>query len=215
MEVRHRNLTQLVIEVDFDVSGVSHSDLLQYLRTSGISVVDLQFTQNSVAVFLSSPVPSGRIQDLLADYVVDPDESPLSVLEVPVCYEYPYAPDLPVVCDVLALDPQQVIEQHQSATYDVAMFGFVPGFAYLQGLPKTLYIDRKDTPVKKLDGGSVAIAANYSAVYPVDAPGGWHVIGRTPLKIVNWHSKDPFLFSFESIIKFVSISSEEFQSYAN
>jgi inhibitor of KinA len=101
--------------------------------------------------------------------------------EIPVCYGGEYGPDLAEVCEVHSLSPQQVIDLHSSATYIVYFLGFVPGFAYLGGLPEALVTPRLSAPRRSVPAGSVGIAGHQSGVYPFATPGGWRLIGRTPL----------------------------------
>ncbi|WKK74161.2 5-oxoprolinase subunit PxpB [Marivirga salinae] len=133
-------------------------------------------------------------------------------IEIPVCYEKEYAPDLESLSKDINLNPQDIITQHTSVTYDVYMMGFLPGFPYLGELPKALECKRKSTPRKQVKAGSVAIAGNQTGIYPTDAPGGWQLIGQTPLKIFNALDENAFLIKMGDKVKFKSISSETFKT---
>jgi KipI family sensor histidine kinase inhibitor len=112
-----------------------------------------------------------------------PDDAELAALEVPVHYGGADGPDLPEVAERLGLSQGQVVEAHAGPTYRVRMLGFVPGFAYLATLPEVLALPRRAEPRTRVPGGSVAIAARQTAVYPFETPGGWHLIGRTDLSM--------------------------------
>jgi inhibitor of KinA len=103
------------------------------------------------------------------------------LVEIPVCYGEEFGPDLPEVCSLHGLTLESTIELHASVTYLVYFLGFVPGFAYLGELPKPLITPRLSTPRTKVPSGSVGIAGNQTGVYPFATPGGWRLIGRTPL----------------------------------
>jgi 5-oxoprolinase (ATP-hydrolysing) subunit B len=110
-----------------------------------------------------------------------------TVVDVPVVYD---GDDLDDVASACGLAPDQVIERHRAAAYRCAFVGFAPGFAYLSGLHPSLHLPRRATPRTRVPAGAVAIAAGYSAVYPSESPGGWHLIGRT--NAVMWDAgRDP------------------------
>jgi KipI family sensor histidine kinase inhibitor len=107
--------------------------------------------------------------------------------EIPVTYD---GPDLEHVSASLALSVEEVIERHTGRTYTVDLLGFVPGFAYLSELDRSLHLPRRPQPRPRVPAGSVAIAGAQTAVYPLDTPGGWHIIGRTA-KVMFDPSRDP------------------------
>src|SRR6266481_2323695 len=107
------------------------------------------------------------------------------LVEIPVCYGGEFGPDLAEVCAIHGLTPAQVVELHASTEYLVYFLGFVPGFAYLGELPEALVTPRHATPRRKVPAGSVGIAGNQTGVYPCETPGGWRLLGRTPLAMFN------------------------------
>jgi inhibitor of KinA len=108
---------------------------------------------------------------------------------IPVCYAPSYAPDLDAVATATGLTPEEVIRCHQSVTYTVYAIGFVPGFPYLGYLPEPLRgVLRLATPRREVPAGSVGVAGKQTGIYPLPRPGGWHLIGRTPLLIVDWET---------------------------
>lgn len=131
-------------------------------------------------------------------------------VQIPVCYGGEHGPDLLEVSSLHKITPQQVIELHSSATYIVYFLGFVPGFAYLGELPEALVTPRLDIPRRKVPPGSVGIAGNQTGVYPFATPGGWRLLGRTPVSIFQPDRKELSLLSIGDHVRFTPISSEKF-----
>jgi KipI family sensor histidine kinase inhibitor len=132
------------------------------------------------------------------------------LVEIPVCYGEEYGPDLLDISALHKLAPEQVIELHSSATYLVYFLGFVPGFAYLGELPDALITPRLPTPRRKVPAGSVAIAGNQTGVYPAATPGGWRLLGRTPLAMFRPERDGLSLLSIGDHVRFVPISPQQF-----
>jgi inhibitor of KinA len=150
------------------------------------------------------------------------------LLEIPVCYGEDLGPDLQDVAAMHGIISEQVIQLHTSATYLVYFLGFVPGFAYLGELPEALATPRHATPRRKVSTGSVGIAGNQTGVYPCETPGGWRLLGRTPLAMFNagFASANPgtrfqterdglSLLSIGDRVRFNAISREQFDAMAN
>ncbi len=135
---------------------------------------------------------------------------PEPVIRIPVCYEAEYAPDLEDVCIRTGLSAEEVIRCHISVIYEVWMLGFMPGFPYLGELPERLQLSRKKNPDQNIPAGSVAVAEEYSGIYPFRSPGGWHVIGRTPMNIVNYKLSKPWRLDYGARVQFYPISSTDF-----
>lgn len=132
------------------------------------------------------------------------------VVEVPVRYGGEHGPDLAEVARRLDMSEDQAVALHSGAEYPVYMLGFMPGFAYLGGVPEKLRIPRLSTPRARVPRGSVAIAGEQTGVYPLETPGGWHLIGRTPVSLWNPLSTDPFLIGPNAVVRFVPIGPEEY-----
>ncbi len=131
-------------------------------------------------------------------------------VEIPVCYGGEFGPDLAGVCVMHGMTAAQAIELHASVEYLVYFLGFVPGFAYLGELPEELVTARLATPRKKLPAGSVGIAGNQTGVYPFVTPGGWRLLGRTPVKIFRADREGLSLLSIGDRVRFTPISRERF-----
>ncbi|HUW93396.1 MAG TPA: 5-oxoprolinase subunit PxpB [Bacteroidales bacterium] len=134
------------------------------------------------------------------------------VVDVPVLYGGEYGPDIQDVADHNYLLPQDVVKIHSSATYLVYMLGFTPGFCYLGGMDKLIATARREVPRLKIPAGSVGIAGNQTGIYPLESPGGWQLIGKTPLQLFTPQKKPEFLFSAGDRIRFFPITEEEFET---
>lgn len=132
------------------------------------------------------------------------------IINLPVLYGGKWGPDLDVVAAHNQLSIEQVIQYHTEAFYLVYMIGFMPGFPFLGGLNKKLHTPRKEEPRIKIKAGSVGIANNQTGLYPSDSPGGWQIIGRTPIDVFNPHRDPKILYKPGDKIKFYSINEEEF-----
>lgn len=136
------------------------------------------------------------------------------IIQIPVCYDYTFGYDLEELSLFHQLKREEVIEIHSRAVYTVFMIGFVPGFPYLGGLSERLTSPRKQTPRTAIPAGSVGIAGQQTGIYPLETPGGWQIIGRTPLKLFDVNKKQPSLLKAGEKIKFESISLHEFEDIA-
>jgi inhibitor of KinA len=141
---------------------------------------------------------------------VDTLPAPRTV-EIPVCYGGDFGPDLGTVAAKHQITANEVVRLHSAADYLVYMVGFMPGFAYLGGLPDAIATPRRSSPRTAVPAGSVGIGGQQTGVYPLESPGGWNLIGRTPLKIFDL-SRDPStLLATGDRVKFYPISLDEFR----
>jgi KipI family sensor histidine kinase inhibitor len=128
-------------------------------------------------------------------------------VEVPVRYGGEDGPDLPALARHAGLTEAEVIARHSAAGYVVAMLGFAPGFPYLVGLPAELAMPRRDTPRLAVPAGSVGIAGGQTGIYPLRTPGGWQIIGRTPLRLFDPHADPPTLLRAGDAVRFIPVAS--------
>lgn len=135
----------------------------------------------------------------------------LPVVEIPVCYGGEYGPDLLEVAQHCSLTPEEVIARHTAPTYRIYMLGFTPGFPYLGGMDPSIAAPRRKEPRIHIPAGSVGIAGEQTGVYPIVSPGGWQLIGRTPLRLFDPQREQPILLSAGAGIRFVPIDEETFR----
>jgi inhibitor of KinA len=133
-------------------------------------------------------------------------------IEIPVCYGGTFGEDLEALAGSRGLSVEEAIAIHSGASYHVHMLGFVPGFAFLGGLDARLATPRRDTPRPRVPAGSVAIAGEQTAVYPLETPGGWQIIGRTPLQMFRSDASPPSLLNAGDTVRFTRISAQEFDA---
>ena len=131
-------------------------------------------------------------------------------LEIPVCYGGIYGPDLIEVARHLDLSPDEVITRHAAVSYHVAMIGFAPGFPYLLGLDPALMTPRRSDPRQRVPAGSVAIGGAQTGIYPTVLPGGWQLLGRTPLHLFDVTVASPSLLAAGDRVRFRAIDEDEF-----
>lgn len=136
---------------------------------------------------------------------------PPSVIEIPVLYGGEMGPDIENVAKHNHKTVEEVIQIHTSEEYLIYMIGFIAGFPYLGGMSKEIATPRLKSPRVKIDGGSVGIAGEQTGIYPIDSPGGWQLIGRTPLKLYDSEREKPILLEAGQYIKFKAVSEEEYK----
>ena len=137
------------------------------------------------------------------------------ITEIPVCYEYDFGLDIQEVAGFHGIDTDSVIRLHTAPVYYVYMIGFVLGFPYLGGLDERLHTPRKKAPRKIVPAGSVGIADRQTGIYPLQSPGGWQILGRTPVKLFDLERTNPFFLEMGDKVRFTAITRAEFESYSN
>ena len=170
-------------------------------------IVDLVPTYRSLLVLYNPLLSSFEgLRELVAsldDDAADAGKEAPTVVEVPTVYGGEHGPDLDFVAEHNGLSPEEVVELHSGTDYPVYMLGFTPGFPYLGGLSEKLHTPRLATPRTVTPGGSVGIAEGQTGVYPVRSPGGWRIIGRTPLALFDAEREPPSLLSAGDMVRFV------------
>jgi KipI family sensor histidine kinase inhibitor len=131
---------------------------------------------------------------------------------VPVCYAPEFAPDLAEVAERAGLEPDDVVGIHSGTQFHVYMVGFLPGFPYLGDLPEQLHLPRRKDPRVRVPAGSVAIAISLTAIYAVESPGGWHLIGATPIRLFDPGWARPSLFAPGDQLRFDPVTAAEYES---
>ena len=136
------------------------------------------------------------------------------IIKIPVCYDQIFSKDMNEVMSYSGLSKREIVSLHTSKDYLVYMLGFTPGFFYLGGMDSRLFCPRKKTPRLKIEAGSVGIAGSQTGVYSLDSPGGWQVIGKTPIAIFDKERKDDyFLVNQGDIVRFYEITLEEYKQF--
>jgi len=160
--------------------------------------------------------PSKIVRSIVEDLLMNVREEKRAkhrVVEIPVCYGGECGPDLDYVAKVNHLSKDEVISLHSTTEYLVYMLGFSPGFPFLGGMAEELATPRRNSPRTAIPAGSVGIAGGQTGIYPITTPGGWRLIGQTPLQLFLPENEPPSLLAAGDIVKFYSISYDEFMEY--
>ena len=134
-------------------------------------------------------------------------------IEIPVCYSEEFALDAELISSHNNISFEELVSIHTSSTYRVYMIGFLPGFAYMGEVDERITMPRRDHPRTNVPAGSVGIAGKQTGIYPMDSPGGWQIIGRTPMKLFDKYHSEPVRLHPGDEIKFYSITENEFANY--
>lgn len=150
-----------------------------------------------------------RLEQLLGN-LSDIGIPPASVVELPVLYGGEEGPDLDFVAGYCGLTPEEVVAIHSSGEYLIYMLGFTPGFPYMGGMDRRIAAPRLKSPRVKIPGGSVGIAGEQTGAYPLDSPGGWQLIGRTPVRLYDPEREKPILLEAGQYVKFTPVDRADF-----
>ena len=156
------------------------------------------------------------LKEKIGEKLQKPIEQPdiLSLLiKIPVCYDEEFAPDIDELVTTKNITVDELIRIHTSKTYSVYMLGFLPGFTYMGKVDDEISMPRKINPRQRVEAGSVGIAGHQTGIYPLPSPGGWQIIGRTPMKLFDANIDELTLLKPGNHVQFYSISKDEFNSY--
>jgi inhibitor of KinA len=200
------------IDPEINARAIACADAIQAARLAGVR--DVVPTYRSVAVYFD---PLRTDHDALvaclaraADQPPAAASAPRHPVRIPVCYGGDLGPDLAAVASFAGMAESEVVQAHSGGTYRVFMLGFVPGFAYLGIVDARIAAPRHKTPRVRVPAGSVGIAGVQTGVYSADTPGGWQLIGRTPMKPFDPSRDDPFLMKAGDTVQFYAIDRDEF-----
>ena len=198
------------IDPDINARAIALAGAIERARLPGVR--DVVTTYRSVAVYFD---PLRTEYDTLLARLGQEASRPSSAtvdsrpaIEVPVCYGGEFGPDLESVAAFAGITPDDVVRLHTASVYRVFMLGFVPGFAYMGTVDPTIAAPRHSTPRVKVPLGSVGIAGVQTGIYPAETPGGWNLVGRTPLRPFDPARAEPFLFRAGDHVRFVPIGPE-------
>lgn len=154
------------------------------------------------------------VMAVLEGFEAEVETNPQRVIEVPVCYEGECAPDLDGVSALLGITREEIVSLHSGGSYVVHFVGFSPGFPYLGGLSPRLSTARLERPRVRVPAGSIGIAGGQTGIYPQATPGGWRLIGRTPLRLFDARRAAPSLLTMGDTVRFVPIAPDRFREMA-
>lgn len=150
-----------------------------------------------------------RVKELYKS-LQDKKEIASTIWKIPVCYEAEFGIDLDKLCKAKKLTHEKFIDLHAKTIYDVYFIGFLPGFLYLGGLPESLQQPRKSKPRQKIQKGAVGIAGDQTGIYPRESPGGWNIIGNSPLNFFDVEKDPPCFAKSGDKVQFVPIDRKEY-----
>lgn len=196
------------VDPEINDACVAIADRLGRLSVAGVR--DVVATYHTVAVHID-PLQVDRTSlvgqlEQLAASATDARPARGASHEIPVCYGDEFGPDLTDVAQFGGCTEDEVVRLHSAPTYRVYMMGFLPGFAYLGSVPERIRMGRLDTPRLRVQTGSVAIAGLQTGIYPLEAPGGWRIIGRTWIKPFDPERQQPWMFQAGDAVRFVPVS---------
>jgi inhibitor of KinA len=166
---------------------------------------------------LESVTPYERICSLIEQLIAQVDDVVFAahaerIIEIPVCYDRDFGPDLNVVAEHNNLTPEEVIKIHSGAEYQVYMIGFAPGFPYLGGMPSQIATPRRTRPRLAVPAGTIGIGGAQTGIYSIETPGGWQLIGRTPVRLFRPFENPPSFLRMGDGVRFREISRAEFDA---
>jgi inhibitor of KinA len=192
----------LVVEFGDRIDRALSDEVLrldQSLRSSGLAgVVETVPTFRSLMVHYDPLVTARSALERAITSLLDREPGSRrsgTLWRVPVCYDGEFAPDLAEVAHLTGLSPGEVVALHSGTRYHVYMLGFLPGFPYMGNLPARLALPRRADPRVRVPAGSIAIATTLTAIYPYESPGGWHLVGATPIRLFDPERAQPALFA--------------------
>jgi inhibitor of KinA len=230
MQITPMGDSALIVELGDSINESTHQRVQSVWRALAAEplpgVTESVPAYTTVTVFydpwqvVQAGAPEGEIVAWLTarvrDRIKDPPKSAkrkTRLIEIPVCYGGEFGPDLTRVAAQAKLSPEVVVKKHSAAKYLVHLIGFAPGFPYLAGLPKELITPRHAKPRMAVPAGSVGIGAEQTGIYPQSTPGGWNLVGRTPLRLFQADLNPPALLQAGDEVRFKPITPEEFARY--
>lgn len=218
MKPRFKQISPLICEFEWH-DEVSDQLLQQQISfKAGLEaqfsseIIELRMGFKTLSIVLSNSLHFPAIKEWIES--LNPESSliplPEKIWQIPVCYSLDTGRDIESLANSKNLNQEELIELHSQPFYRLHFYGFLPGFMYLNGLPERLHAARKSVPDREVPVGSVAIGGRQTGIYPSSSPGGWHLIGQTPITLFDPSRSNPTFAMAGEQIEFVSISKEEF-----
>jgi KipI family sensor histidine kinase inhibitor len=208
-------LVELPERIDAEINARAIA-IARAVERSSLPVIDIVVGYRSVMVYID-PLAEGAetaaatLERVAAAPPAAADTAG-AVVDVPVCYDEPYGPDIGDVAAFAQASPDEVVAWHLAREYRVFVVGFVPGFAYMASVDPRIAAPRRSSPRLKVPAGSVAVAAGQTGIYPAATPGGWNVIGRCPIRPYDPDRAAPFLFHPGDLVRFHRIDAAEYRA---
>lgn len=208
----------ILIEWDAVITQEILNDILNFKykieHQNDVEFYDIIIGYNSLTLRLKEPFKNFAILKTYLKFcyssTVQIPKQKKYVWEIPVCYDINFGIDLEEIASAKKMTIEEIIQIHSATLYTVFFIGFLPGFLYLGGLDKRLFINRKPNPRLRVPKGAVAIGGKQTGIYPVNSPGGWNIIGNTPISFFNVNAIKPCFARSGDCIKFTPISSDEY-----
>ena len=201
-----------------DLKSLKSSSLSVYIEKLNLTEIeDIISLKNSLGIIfnpykITSEKLIKKIQNVISDKNLNIKKKS-KTWKIPICYDKDFAIDFKEISSISKLDLEQLKKKHFNKTYEVDLIGFLPGFLYLGDLDKSLRFPRKKNPRTSIPEGSVGIAGNQTGIYNIESPGGWNIIGRTPLKLFNKSKNPPININQGDKVIFQEITKEDFYNY--
>jgi inhibitor of KinA len=223
MRIRAQGEGGVVVELGEGIDPAVNARVHQLARAMtarlGGEIVEVVPSYRSLLV-IHDPLRTSRervvevVEALVGELEGAPVPAPGRVVRIPTCYGPAHGPDLAEVARLSGLAVEEVVRRHAGPSYLVHFLGFTPGFPYLGGLDPSLATPRLDSPRARIPAGSVAIGGVQTGIYPMESPGGWRIVGRTPLRLFDPRATRPFLLAPGDGLRFVPIDEATFDAIA-
>ncbi|WP_425638340.1 5-oxoprolinase subunit PxpB [Algoriphagus yeomjeoni] len=219
MKPKFKQISPLICEFEWE-SNVSDQLLREQLglksaveKDFSTELCELRMGFKTLSVLFSKPRIDFEIKNWLETFSLEKSTHslPEKIWEIPVCYASETGRDLESLAKTKKISVEEVIALHSKPLYRLHFYGFLPGFMYLNGLPEILYTSRKSVPDREVPVGSVAIGGEQTGIYPSSSPGGWHLVGQTPIPLFNPTLDIPVFAEVGERIEFTPITFQEFE----
>lgn len=218
LRYRQFNAHSILIEWPSKIDQSILRDILNFKNRIELEnikqIVEVINSYNSLLIIYKSTIDNinDEFLELKSLYFNSVQQTSLETIcwEIPVCYDERFAVDISQLSKMLGMSKSEIIERHSSSIYTVYFIGFLPGFLYLGGLDNSLHIPRKSTPNLTVKKGAVGIGGKQTGIYPQNSPGGWHIIGNSPVRFFDVKSAQPCFAKPGDKIKFIPIDADTY-----